>query len=190
MRTSVSFMISVLMIFCLSLLVCGCGTGPHPQPQGSCCGLWPTRKVQGYESALKYRAGDLPAYRIVITLNPLSEHERNEFLQGFRTAYDDAHDSQEGKVYSTILRQSLDGGFYAEAIVQGSRYFRGETTDVRVQELISGSVGLSRSSGLAWKAGYIVGFAREMSKQRAGFEERFYRQGETKYNALRGPLGV
>lgn len=183
-------MIGVLMIFCLSLLVTGCGTGPHPQLQGSCCGLWPTRRVQGYESALNYRTGDLPSYRIVVAMSQLSEHEKNEFLEGFETAYADADESRKGKEYSTILRQSLEGGFFAEAIVQGQRYFRGETTDVRVQELISGSVGLSRSSGLAWKAGYIVGFAREMAKQRAGFEERYYRQGETKYNALRGPLGV
>jgi hypothetical protein len=146
--------------------------------------------VQGYESALEYRAGDLPAYRIVITLNPLSEHERNEFLEGFRIAYKDANESAKGIEYSTILRQSLEGGFYAEAIMQGRRYFRGETTDVRVQELISSSVGLSRSSGLAWKAGYIVGFAQEMARQKAGFKERYYREGETKYNALRGPLGV
>ena len=60
MRTSVNFTISVLMIFCLSLSVCGCGTGPGPRAQGLCCGLWTTLRVQGYEDAVKYRAGDLP----------------------------------------------------------------------------------------------------------------------------------
>jgi hypothetical protein len=120
----------------------------------------------------------------------LSEKQRKDFLSGFRTAYDEAMESQRGQEYSTILANSLVGGFFDEAMVQGRKYVNGETTDARVQELISSSVGLSRSSSLAWKAGYIAGFAREMAKQRPGFEESFYRQGETKYNSLRGPLGV
>jgi hypothetical protein len=190
MRTSVSFTISVFMIFCLGLLISGCGTGPHPQAQGSCCGLWTTLRTQGYDNALKYRAGDLPAYRIVIRMSLLSEHDKKEFLDGFQIAYKDANEDQKGKEYATILRQALQGGFYDEAIRQGRKYVSGEVTDVRVQELISGSVGLSRSSGLGWKAGYIVGFAQEMAQQTAGFEERFYQQAETKYNALRGALGV
>lgn len=190
MRTSVSFTISVFMIFCLGLWVCGCGTGPGPRAQGSCCGLWTTLRTQGYDSALKYRAGDLPAYRVVIRLSLLSEHGRNEFLDGFETAYKDANENQKGKEYRTILSQALDGGFYEEAIIQGKKYVSGETTDARVQDLISGSVGLSRSSGLGWKAGYIVGFAQEMARQTEGFEEGFYQQAETKYNALRGALGV
>jgi len=132
----------------------------------------------------------MPAYKLVIALRPLSEHDRGQFLQGFRTAFDEAHDSAAGKECVTILRQSLEGGFYDEAVQRGREYVSGESTDTRIQQLISGSVGLSRGSGLGWKAGYIVGFAREMARQGAGFEESFYREAETKYNALRGPLGV
>ena len=190
MRTIVNFTISVLMIFCLSLSVCGCGTGPGPRAQGLCCGLWTTLRVQGYEDAVKYRAGDLPAYRLVIVLSRLSENGRSEFLRGFRRAYTDANDSSRGLAYSDILVQSLRGGHFAEAVVQGKKYVNGESTDARVQELISSSVGLSRSTDLGWKAGYIAGFAREMTRQRAGFEEGYYQQAETKYNALRGALGV
>lgn len=190
MRTSVSLIISVVMIFCLGLLVCGCESENSKQAKSSCCGMWVTLRTQGYESAVKYRAGDLPAYRLVIALSPLSEYGRSEFLRGFRRAYFDADDSAKGQMYSDILVQSLSGGYFAEAFVQGKKYVNGESTDVRVQELISGSVGLSRGSDLGWKAGYIVGFAREMARQRSGFEDRYYQQAETKYNALRGPLGV
>jgi hypothetical protein len=196
MRTSVSLSISVLVVFFLSLLVSGCGVGPSPRAQDSSDGLrsvfrsWTTRRVQGYESAVEYRGGDLPAYKIVIQLSLLSENGRNEFLEGFQTAYMDANETQKGKEYATILRQALQGGFYDEAVIQGRKYVSGAITDVRIQELISGSVGLSRSSGLGWKAGYIVGFAQEMARQGAGFEEAFYQQAETKYNALRGALGV
>ena len=190
MRTSVSLIISVLTIFCLGLLISGCESQSGVQAQSTCCGMWTTLRVQGYESALQYRDGELPAYRLVIALNPLTEHGRNEFLRGFRTAYFDANDDPQGQLYSDILRQSLDGGHYAEAVMQGQQYVSGQTTDARVQELISGSVGLTRGSDLGWKAGYIAGFAKEMARQRSGFENRYYRQAETKYNALRGPLGV
>jgi hypothetical protein len=190
MRTSVSVIISVLAVFCFGLLVSGCESQTGAQAQSPCCRMWTTLRAQGYESAVKYRAGDLPAYRLVIALSPLSENGRSEFLRGFRRAYFDANDSLKGQAYSNILVQSLRNGHFAEAVVQGKKYVNGESTDTRIQELISGSVGLSRGTDLGWKAGYIAGFAREMARQRSGFEDRYYKQAETKYNALRGSLGV
>lgn len=190
MRTSVSLIICVVAIFSFSVLVSGCGNQSNMQAKGSCCGMWTTVRSQGYENAIKYRAGELPAYRLVIAMDSMSEHERKEFLRGFRMAYFDANDDSQGQLYSDILRQSLEGGFYAAAVKQGRHYVSGQTTDARVQELIGGSVGLTRGSDLGWKAGYISGFAREMARQRSGYEERYYQEAETKYNALRGALGV
>ncbi|MBN2316219.1 MAG: hypothetical protein JXM79_19990 [Sedimentisphaerales bacterium] len=189
MRT-VSLIICVFAMVCLSVFVSGCGTENGMQAQSSCCGMWTTVGTQGYQCAVKYREGALPAYRLVIALNPLSEHERNEFLRGFRMAYFDADDDSQGQLYTEILRQSLEGGYYTEAVMQGKKYVNGQTTDARVQELIGGSVGLTRGADLGWKAGYIAGFAREMARQRTGSEEIFYQEAETKYNALRGALGV
>jgi len=191
MRTSLKFRHGVFVVFCLSLLASGCSSrlcvrkSSDSFHSGFC--------NRGYERALRYRDGDLPAYRIVIELHPLSERARAEFLEGFRRAYDSVNERQKGIEYSTILSQALESGFYDEAFKQGKLYVNGETTDARIQELISGSVGLSRGSGLGWKAGYIAGFAQEMAFRKSGFisdENRFYSQGETKYNALRGPLGV
>jgi hypothetical protein len=190
MKTSISLICGVLLTVFFSSFVCGCKSTDGAQAQSSCCGLWTTFRVRGYESAVEYRAGELPEYRLVIALGSLSDRGREEFLRGFRTAYFDANDGPRGQRYAEVLKQALEGGHYEEAIVQGRKYVSGETTDSRVQGLISGSVGLSRGSDLGWKAGYIAGFAREMAKQRSGLEENFYRQAETKYNALRSPLGV
>jgi len=190
MRTSVSLIICVVTMLCLGVLVSGCESGNGMQAKSSCCGMWTTVGTQGYQSAVKYRAGTLPAYRLVIALDPLSKHERNEFLRGFRMAYFDADEDLQGQKYTDILRQALESGYFAEAVVQGRQYVSGQTTDARVQELIGSSVGLTHGSDLGWKAGYIVGFAREMARKRSGQEEIFYPQAETKYNALRGALGV
>jgi hypothetical protein len=190
MKASISLICGVLLTVFFSCFVGGCSSTSGAQSQGSCCGLWTTFRARGYESATAYRAGELPEYRLVIALGSLSDNGRNEFLRGFRTAYFDADDGPRGQEYSEILKQSLEGGHYEEAVVQGKKYVSGETTDARVQELIGGSVGLTRGSGLGWKAGYITGFSREMARQRSGVEENFYRQAETKYNALRSPLGV
>ena len=190
MRTFVSLIICVFAMFCLGVLVPGCGTENGMQAKSSCCGLWTTIGAQGYESAIKYRAGELPAYRLVIALNPLSEHERDGFLRGFERAYFDANDDAQGQLYTDILIQALDGGHFAAAVIQGKNYVNGQTTDARVQELIGGSVGLTRGSDLGWKAGYIAGFAQEMARLKSGYEESYYQQAETKYNALRGALGV
>ncbi len=192
MKTSRKFRHGMFVIICLGLLVfSGCSSRLCVRKSSN--SFHSSFCNRGYDSALRYREGSLPAYRIVIELRPLMERQRAAFLEGFRKAYDDENDGWKGREYSTILSQALEGGYYDEAVVQGRLYVNGKTTDARIQELISGSVGLSRSSGLGWKAGYIAGFAQEIALHRSGFivnEDQFYSQGETKYNALRGPLGV
>jgi hypothetical protein len=195
MKTLVYIKFGILMVSILCLLTPGCGSKSESEVvvQNESNNYCSSLCQSGYDYAVRYREGDLPAYRIVIELRLLAESEREEFLNGFQRAYNEANDRQRGIEYSNILSQALEGGFYDEAFKQGKLYVSGEITDIRIQELISGSVGLSRGSGLGWKAGYIAGFAHEMVRRGSGFignEDIFYSQGETKYNALRGPLGV
>jgi hypothetical protein len=191
MNTSVNLMLILLVILCLSFSASGCKSQIESGTGGSVCRPWSDICALGYENALKYRDREIPAYKLVITLSTLSGQERIEFLQGFKKAYNDAYDGPVGQEYADILKRSLEGGYYEQAIEQGKKYVIGEITDARIQELISNSVGLSRGSDLGWKAGYIAGFAQEMVKKMPRFdEEHFYQQAETKYNALRGPLGV
>ena len=133
----------------------------------------------------------MPAYELVIMLHSLPEQDRDQFLRGFGDAYDDSHDGQMGQEYVRVLRQSLEGGFYEKAVEQGMKYVNGQATDTGIQEVISSSVGLSQGASLGWKAGYIAGFAKEMARQKPELaQEQYYQHGETKYNALRGALGV
>ncbi len=176
MRTSVSLTRSLLVILCLSFLPSGCQS---------------SLKQEGHQSGLGYRTREVPAYELVIMLHPLSEQGRVNFLLGFSNAYDEAHDGQLGQEYVNVLSQSLVGGFYERGIEQGRKYVNGHATDTGIQELISISVGLSQGSSLDWRAGDIVGFAEEMARQKPEFaKEHYYGQAETKYNALRGALGV
>lgn len=175
MRTSVSLMRSLLVILGLCFLASGCGRAFQ----------------QGHQCGLEYRTREVPAYELVIMLHSMSEQDQDAFLQGFGKAYKDAGDGRQGREYVRVLRQSLEGGFYEKAVEQGMNYVNGRATDTGIQELISSSVGLSQGAGLGWKAGYIAGFAREMVRRKPELsEQQYYRHGETKYNALRGALGV
>lgn len=188
MKTSHSLILGLSVIFCLGFLVCGCESQSDMSYSYE---PWPGIHALGYESAREYRRNELSAYRLVITMSKLSELGKVEFLRGFREAYDDVYESELGQQYANILKQSLEGGYFEEGVEQGRKYVNGEATDARIQELISSSAGLSRSSSLGWQAGYISGFAQEMENRKPGYlEEDFYSQAETKYNALRSPLGV
>ncbi|MFC1633829.1 hypothetical protein ACFL5Z_03240 [Planctomycetota bacterium] len=193
MRTSVNLTLGVFVILCLSLLASGCSNGEPPpspvtvSPPSSCLG--PCN--EGYESAQEYQDGKIKSYRLVISLQTLSEPDRAEYLRGFKKAFDDVNDSRLGQEYADILTQSLAQGGYQQAIEIGRRYVKGQAADGRIQELIGRSVGLSRASSLGWKAGFVEGFTKELLAQRPGSdEEHVYLQAETKYNALRAPLGV
>lgn len=187
MRTSVNLTLDVFLILCTSLLVSGCKTTEPPPPPPSCFG--PCQ--EGYESAQQYQDGKIKSYRLVISLHTLSEPDRAEYLRGFKKAYDDVNDSRLGQEYVNILTQSLTQGGYKQAVEIGRKYVKGQAADGRIQELISRSIGLSRASSLGWKAGFVEGFAKELLAKRPGSdEEHVYLQAETKYNALRAPLGV
>jgi hypothetical protein len=189
MRTSVNVTLGVCLILCLSLLFSGCQktTGQLiTQPQ-ACLG--PCQA--GYESAQRYQDGQIKSYRLVISLHTLSEPGRVEYLRGFKKAYDDVNDSRLGQEYVDILTQTLAHGDYQQAVEIGRKYVKGQAADGRIQELIGRSVGLSRAYSLGWKAGFVEGFTKEIRARRPeSDEERVYLQAETKYNALRAPLGV
>ena len=83
MKTLMYLMLGILVIPSLTLLISGCSR------QGICVrqtdgDFQSSFCSRGYESALGYRGGSLPAYRIVIELRPLSESQRTEFLEGFQ----------------------------------------------------------------------------------------------------------
>ena len=189
MRTLVNVTLGVCLILCLSLLFSGCSKTTEPpitQPQ-SCLG--PCK--EGYESAQRYQDGKIKSYRLVISLHTLSGPDRDEYLRGFKKAYDDVNDSRLGQEYVDILTQTLAHGDYQQAVEIGRKYVKGQAADGRIQELIGRSVGLSRAYSLGWKAGFVEGFTKELLAQRPeSDEERVYLQAETKYNALRAPLGV
>jgi hypothetical protein len=182
-REHLEYMIDVNAVVVKST---GGGAGPYeisvePEKDGP--------YAKGYELAVQYRNGKLQSYRLVIALHPLSSPDRDEFLQGFKAAYEEANDIKLGEKYVDILKQSLERGVYEQAFEQGVKHVNGQVTHAQIQNMIRRSIGISSGSELGWKSGYIEGFVHEMLKKKRKPKESLYKVAEAMYNSLRWIIG-
>jgi hypothetical protein len=145
----------------------------------------------GLKAGRRHWAGELPTYRMVVQLH--SEHESEldieAFLAGFAAAYAETGEAVEGNEYADLLRDCLEGRIYSLGLREGQRHVSKQVTSAYIQNLISRNVG-SGSAALAWKAGYINGFAKVIHDQRGEDMESSLRLGETMYNSLKHGMGL
>lgn len=164
----------------------GLGDGPYKLPNLPSSRTTDTSNYQkGYRRALECRNGEVRDFRIAIDLYHLSPAERNKFLMGFRGAYIKANDMARGEKNTEILKQSISGKVYEQALEIGKKHAKKEVTDEFVQSTIGRSLGLGGFE-LGWKAGYIDGSVQEeMSKKKDVDKENLYQEAETSYNLLK-----
>ena len=145
---------------------------------------------KGLDSGMRHLDGELRTYRLVIALQPLPAPEREAFMKGFLKAYAEADNGAEGERYADILQASVatTTALHEQALDEGKRHATSQVTDAYIQNFIR-SFGASGGRALAWKAGYIEGFAQEIKNRKPEFDkENLYGQAETMYNALKRPL--
>lgn len=151
----------------------------------------------GEQAAKDYMAERLRGYQIVIMLNDIDLSDRKDFLEGFKTAFAEANRADDGIKYSKIFWEAASSSEFETAREMGSKHAQGLGTNSQIQNLIHGSLGVSRSRALGWKAGYIKGFktqrvseakeqGRSVDKQ---IEDKFYKEAAATYNALRAATG-
>lgn len=140
----------------------------------------------GYESGHKFLSEDIQIHRLIIKLYSLSFSDREQFLQGFKAAYDQANYCATGEKYENLLRQSVEGGTYEQALAWGEKHVSGQASNSLVRDMIRNSRSLSRGFKLGWQAGYIEGFVKEMlDRMPVGQDnEPLYEQAKDMYDSL------
>jgi len=145
----------------------------------------------GYNTARNFMSGRLAEYQLVITLHGILFDDRSEFLEGFKMAYVEGEKSEQGQKYAEILSEAVKAGTFEEAKERGIQHAKKLTTDAQIQNLIRGSLGISRSKALAWKAGYIEGFKIGWQQVSSGQDTQcLYKRAEAMYEALRAASGL
>lgn len=147
----------------------------------------------GYKAAKDYMAKQLTDYRLVIVLNDIASDGREGFLAGFAAAFTEANKQADGIKYSEVLLKAVTGDQFDRARKTGTKHAGRLITNSQIQSLIHGSLGISGSVTLGWKAGYIQGFkTQKVSEAKSPdkkTEERFYKEAAAMYNALRAAIG-
>jgi hypothetical protein len=152
----------------------------------------PSPLQEGRRLGRDHIVGTVPTYRLVIALRDtrLSTMDREVFLKGFLSAYQDANDVAEGRKYTDVLRDAVLGSMFEQGRQDGVRHARNQISDSFVQMLITNAGG-SGATALAWKAGYIDGFAGVLSSKNAAVaHDDALNQAETMYNSLKRGLGL
>jgi hypothetical protein len=169
----------------------GKGAGPYEISIASNPNV-PTPAEEGLQLGREHREGKLPTYRLLIELR--NEHwstpDREAFIKGVMTAYEETGAVPEGRRYIDALRDAILGSTFSQAREEGIRHAAGQVSDSYIQILI-GNVGGSGATALAWKAGYIDGFATELRREHSDIEpEDAFQQAEAMYNALKRAMGL
>lgn len=168
----------------------GQGAGPYRVTVQSNAAM-SSPSQDGRRLGREHVAGEVPTYRLVIALRDsrLSIADREAFLKGFLSAYQDANDVADGRRYTDVLRDAIVGSTFDQGRQDGVRHADNQVNDSYVQAII-GRMGGSGATALAWKAGYIDGFAGELLDKKAAVDhEDAMRQAETMYNSLRRGMG-
>ena len=149
--------------------------------------------VEGLGMGLQQRSGRLQAYRLLIGMREegWTVRQTDAFLAGFAAAYADDEDELKGQRCADVLRLALLDGAYQQGFQQGQRHGEQEVTSAYIQTLIGNHIGQT-STTLAWKAGYINGFAQEYatSNPAVANAEEALRLGETMYDSLKHGIGL
>jgi hypothetical protein len=147
--------------------------------------------LEGLRVGQQHQDGDLGTYRVVVDLRyRASSAAQNEaFLAGFQDAYAEADREDRGRRYAETIWQALRGEGYDLGREDGRRHVNSQVTDSYVQSVI-GRTADRPTAALAWKAGYIDGFAGELvRKTPTRTHEDSLRAGETMYNSLKRGMG-
>jgi hypothetical protein len=169
----------------------GKGAGPYNvtvQPSTS----QPNPSQEGLRLGREHRAGEIPTYCLVIALRSenLSAADREAFLESFLSVYQDANDIVAGRKYTDVLRDAIIGSTFEQGRQDGVLHANNQINDSYVQTLI-GNAGVSGAAALAWKAGYIDGFAEVLLTKNAAIDrEDALRQAETMYDSLKRGMGL
>jgi hypothetical protein len=169
----------------------GRGAGPYKVTVETNTGL-PAPSQEGLQYGREHMAGAVPTYRVVTILrdSQMSTADRDAFLKGFLSAYQDANNVAEGRKYTDVIREAVVGSTFDQARQDGIRHARNQINDSYVQSLISNTGG-SGAAALAWKAGYIDGFADTLlAKNAAADREDAARQAEAMYSSLKRGMGL
>lgn len=128
--------------------------------------------LYGRELGLKHEKRQLRTYRLLIALfkeYPITskscEHDRDEFLKGFRAAYDEMNaDVGLAREIEDLLRKtlSLEDSIYRDMMQRGGLYEKNKISHSEIAKLIHRN---SRTPEyeLACKAGFIEGYVRAHS---------------------------
>lgn len=143
--------------------------------------------LKGRELGSLHRSGQLRTYRLLIVLfelySPPSEtydHDRDEFLRGFRTAYAEAKgDAELASRVVDVLKQSMStaSGRYREALAYGKRHVNNDVTDAEIERFIRLTIN-EPGCELGVKAGYIEGIVQGHPKPD---QESSYENAELMY---------
>jgi hypothetical protein len=169
----------------------GKGAGPYSisvEPNAPA----PNPSQEGLQFGRGHMAGEVPTYRLVIALRDsrLSASDREAFLKGFLSIYQNAGNVAEGRKYTDVLRDAVIGSTFDQAHQDGIRHANNQVNDSYVQTLIANAGG-SGATALAWKAGYIDGLASQLlAKNTAIGREDAFQQAETMYNSLKRGIGL
>jgi hypothetical protein len=147
--------------------------------------------VEGLRAGQRHRETGLGTYRIVVDLrySQWSPTQIEAFLAGFEAAYAEAGQEDRGRRYTEAVWHALSGDVYEQGHQEGRRHVNSEVTDAYVQTVIGRTAGQS-AVALAWKAGYIDGFAGELvRKTPSRTQEDSLRAAETMYNSLKRGMG-
>lgn len=171
------------LCFVCVLLFLGCG-----EPVATC----PEHQLQKGQTAAKgLRNGELADFELVFLYQELDEGEYTCFADGFTQIYAESNEQQLASKYLDLISDSIKGDHFKTAFELGRRHALEDVTDSQVQSNIRGSVGLSGSITLGWKAGYIKGYAESKKKgDDPADKKKSYKQAKSMYDALRAASGV
>jgi hypothetical protein len=152
----------------------------------------PSAPQEGLRFGRELLARAVPTYRVVIALRQdwPSAPDREAFFTSFLSVFKDANDLAEGRIYTDVLRDAILGSTFEQGRQDGIRHAGNQISDSFVQTLIANSGG-SGATALAWKAGYIDGFAQTLTgKEPSLRRQEALRQAEAMYDSLKRGLGL
>lgn len=151
--------------------------------------------IEGREAGRMHVDGHLRTYRLVVDLRAKqqkelwSSSEVDAFLAGFTAAYKDRDMGPRGEKYAEVVRASLADRAYEQGFQEGRRHVDNQVSDAYIQGLIGRNISLG-STALAWKAGYIEGFAEQIQQKNQGRSpDSSLQLGETVYDSLKHGIG-
>jgi hypothetical protein len=196
MKNKLALVVSISLVLLSFFLPTGCRQPMKVQPEPNEPQPVSAHFLAGLQATKNYIAGNLADYRLIIMLHSIESAGRNDFLAGFVEAFSQTGKREDGNKYAKVLEGAVTGSQFETAREMGAKHAQRLVTNSQIQDLIHGSIGLSGSIALGWKAGYIEGFKtqRVLDKHQGKIpneqvQEELYKEAAATYNALRAATG-